>query len=147
VLRIAHARPKLDELTPNAFMVARHVPRRVHPNLRDCAEKLLLSRGLTRDDGALEFAQILVHAPDSREGPESAQMRTGAPVTSDKMRLSQEAPMGKKKRPANASKLDTLEKVRRSGLQDIEGDTLDLANAVRALKGKPPLKPLRSRSR
>jgi hypothetical protein len=63
------------------------------------------------------------------------------------MGVSKEALMGKKKRPAKASKLDTLEKVRRSGLQDIEGDTLDLVNAVRALKGKPPLKPLRSRSR
>jgi hypothetical protein len=60
---------------------------------------------------------------------------------------SKETPMGKKKRPAKASKLDTLEKVRRSGLQDIDGDGGDLVNAVRALKGKPPLKPLRSRSR
>lgn len=55
--------------------------------------------------------------------------------------------MGKKKRPAKASKLDTLEKIRGSGLQDVEGDGYDLLNAVRALKGKPPLKPLRSRSR
>jgi len=35
----------------------------------------------------------------------------------------------------------------RSGLQDKEGDGYDIVNAVRALKGKPPLKPLRFRSR
>jgi hypothetical protein len=55
--------------------------------------------------------------------------------------------MGKKKRLTKATKLDTLEKVRRSGLQDVDGDGYDLVNAVRALKGKPPLKPLRTRSR
>ncbi|MEZ0230469.1 MAG: hypothetical protein ACAI25_17740 [Planctomycetota bacterium] len=44
-------------------------------------------------------------------------------------------------------KLDTLEKIEKSGLQDREGDTLDLANAVRTLKGKPPLKPARARAR